>query len=372
MFARGFRPFFLGAGLFAAIAIPLWLSKMQSPGPFDALAWHSHEMVFGYISAVLTGFLLTAIPNWTGRLPVTGWPLAALFALWIAGRLAPLAAPSIGTPALAVEASFLVVLAALAWREVLAGNSRRNIPICILVSLFALANILFYLEAGLGLEPGTAIRAALATIAMLIALVGGRITPSFTRNWLVKRAATVLPAPFGRFDIACLIVTAVAMILWAAQPNAALTAIALWIAAVLQFLRLARWQGWQTASEPLLLVLHVAYFWLPVSLSLLAFNTGDFGLYTPASGVHALTAGLIGMMTVAVMTRAILGHTGRDITAGPGTSAIFVLLFLGAALRVAAPTLPLDLTAALGVAGILWAAGFLLFAVIYGRLLIRA
>ncbi|MHA1566523.1 MAG: NnrS family protein, partial [Alphaproteobacteria bacterium] len=168
LFARGFRPFFLGAGLFAAIAIPLWLSNIQSPGRFDALAWHSHEMVFGYISAVLTGFLLTAIPNWTGRLPVTGWPLAALFALWVAGRLVPFVEPTIGTPAVAVEASFLVVLATVAWREVVAGNNRRNMPICVLVSFFALANILFYLEPALGLEPGVGIRAALATIAMLI------------------------------------------------------------------------------------------------------------------------------------------------------------------------------------------------------------
>ena len=371
LFARGFRPFFLGAALFAALAIPLWLSKIQSPGQFDALAWHSHEMVFGYISAVLTGFLLTAIPNWTGRLPVTGGPLAALFALWVAGRLVPFAVPSIGAPALVVEASFLVVLSALAWRKVVSGNNRRNMAICVLVSFFALANILFYLEPALGLEPGIAIRAALATIAMLIALVGGRITPSFTRNWLAKRNTTALPAPFGRFDIASLIVTAVAMVVWATQPNAPATAAILWLAAVLHLLRLARWQGWQTISEPLLVVLHVAYAWLPVSLALLALNTGAFGLYSSANGIHALTAGLIGMMTVAVMTRTILGHTGRDLTAGIGTTAIFVLLFLGATLRVAAPLLPFDYTPILHAAGTVWAAGYLLFAVIYGRLVIR-
>ncbi|MHA1565807.1 MAG: NnrS family protein, partial [Alphaproteobacteria bacterium] len=204
------------------------------------------------------------------------------------------------------------------------------------------------------------------------ALVGGRVTPSFTRNWLVKRNATALPAPFGRFDIASLVVTAVAMVLWAAQPIAATTAAVLWIAAVLHFIRLARWQGWQTTSEPLLAVLHVAYAWLPISLALLALNTGAFGFYSPASGIHALTTGLVGMMTVAVMTRAILGHTGRNLTAGTGTTAIFVLLFLGAALRVAAPLLPFDYTHTLHVAGTIWAAGFLLFAVIYGRLVIRA
>lgn len=368
LFARGFRPFFLGAGLYAAIAIPIWVSQIGFSGQYDTLAWHSHEMVFGYISAVLTGFLLTAIPNWTGRMPVTGWPLAALFALWIAGRLVPLVAESVGPAALALEASFLVVLAGLAWREVLAGDNRRNMPICALVSFFALANILFYLEPVIGLEPGTAIRAALAVIAMLISLVGGRITPSFTNNWLVKRGASALPAPFGRFDVASLAVAAVALVLWALQPAANATGVALWAAAAMHLVRLARWQGWRTAGEPLLLVLHIAYAWLPVSLCLLALNTGVFGLYWPANGLHALTAGLIGMMTVAVMSRAILGHTGRQLTAGLGTTIIFVLIFLGAALRVAAPVLPLDLTVVLHSAGTLWAAGYLLFVVIYGRL----
>ncbi len=370
LFARGFRPFFLGAGLFAAIAIPLWLSQAQSAGQFDALAWHSHEMVFGYISAVLTGFLLTAIPNWTGRLPVTGWPLAALFALWVAGRLAPLVAESVGPAALALEASFLVLLSIIAWREVLTGNNRRNIPICGLVSFFALANILFYLEPVLGLPPGIAIRAAIAVIAILIALVGGRIIPSFTRNWLAKRNPSVLPAPFGRFDIASLAVTAVALLLWVAQPAAFGSAVALLAAALLHLARLARWQGWRTVGEPLVLVLHVGYAWLPVSLGLLAFNTGALAVFWPVSGLHALTAGTIGMMTVAVMTRAILGHTGRELTAGMGTVAIYVLIFLGAALRVIALTLPFDVTAGLHIAGTLWAGGFLLFVVLYGPLLV--
>ncbi len=368
LFARGFRPFFLSAGIFAAIAIPIWLPQIGSSGSLDALAWHAHEMVFGYTSAVLTGFLLTAIPNWTGRLPVTGWPLAALFALWIAGRLVPFFAETVGPAALALEASFLVVVALFAWREVLAGNNRRNMPICVLVSFFALANILFYLEPVLGLEAGTAIRAALAVIAMLITLVGGRITPSFTRNWLVKRNIQALPASFGRFDIASLAVAAVALAFWAIQPTAAATGVVLWVAAAAHFLRLARWQGWRTTSEPLLLVLHIAYAWLPVSFALLALNTGMFGLYWPANGLHALTSGLIGMMTVAVMTRAILGHTGSELTAGMGTAAIFLLIFFGAALRVAVPVLPFDTTAALYGAGALWSAGFLLFVIIYGPL----
>lgn len=379
LWSGGFRPFFLGGAAFAAVALPLWVWALITGGTVaaagDPLSWHSHEMIFGYVGAVLAGFLLTAIPNWTGRLPVRGRPLMLLFALWLAGRVAVAMGGAIGPIAAAVDAAFLVVLAGVAWREVAAGKNASNFPICVVVSLFALANICFHIEIAMS-GPGAgaadySIRAALGIILLLISLIGGRITPSFTRNWLAKRGAADMPAPFGRYDKLCLIATALAALAWIAASEASATAAAFALAAALQAVRLLRWRGWAAATEPILLVLHVAYAWLPVAMALIA-----AGIVWPeigrSPGIHAFTAGGIGMMTLAVMTRATLGHTGHPLTASVGTNAIYLLVFAGALLRVAAPWLPVDYLAAVMVAGGLWAGGFLLFVLIYGPILVGA
>lgn len=379
LWSGGFRPFFLGGAAFAAVALPLWVWALITGEAVavagDPLSWHIHEMIFGYVGAVLAGFLLTAIPNWTGRLPVHGRPLMLLFALWLAGRVAVVFGEAIGPAAAAVDAAFLAVLAGVAWREVAAGKNAGNFPICVVVSLFALANICFHLEIAMsGAGAGAAdysIRAALGIILLLISLIGGRITPSFTRNWLAKRGAADMPAPFGRYDKLCLAATALAALAWIAAPEAAATAAALALAAALHAIRLLRWRGWAAAPEPILFVLHVAYAWLPVAMALLA-----AGIAWPeigrSPGIHAFTAGGIGMMTLAVMTRATLGHTGHPLTASAGTNAIYLLVFAGALLRVAAPWLPVDYLAAVMVAGGLWTGGFILFVLIYGPILVGA
>lgn len=208
LWSGGFRPFFLGGAAFAAVALPLWVWALITGEAVavagDPLSWHIHEMIFGYVGAVLAGFLLTAIPNWTGRLPVRGRPLMLLFALWLAGRVAVVFGEAIGPAAAAVDAAFLAVLAGVAWREVAAGKNAGNFPICVVVSLFALANICFHLEIATAGAADYSIRAALGIILLLISLIGGRITPSFTRNWLAKRGAADMPAPFGRYDKLCL------------------------------------------------------------------------------------------------------------------------------------------------------------------------
>ncbi|MPY73893.1 MAG: NnrS family protein [Alphaproteobacteria bacterium] len=375
LWSGGFRPFFLGGAAFAAVALPLWVWALITGEAVavagDPLSWHIHEMIFGYVGAVLAGFLLTAIPNWTGRLPVRGRPLMLLFALWLAGRVAVVAGEAIGPAAAAVDAAFLAVLAGVAWREVAAGKNAGNFPICIVVSLFALANICFHLEIATAGAADYSIRAALGIILLLISLIGGRITPSFTRNWLAKRGAADMPAPFGRYDKLCLAATVLAALAWIAAPEAAATAAALALAAALHAVRLLRWRGWAAAPEPILFVLHVAYAWLPVAMVLLA-----AGIAWPeigrSPGIHAFTAGGIGMMTLAVMTRATLGHTGHPLTASAGTNAIYLLVFAGALLRVAAPWLPVDYLAAVMVAGGLWTGGFLLFVLIYGPILAGA
>jgi uncharacterized protein involved in response to NO len=375
LWSGGFRPFFLAAGAFAAIAVPLWVVVLVSgadvAGSGDPQRWHIHEMIFGYVAAVLAGFLMTAIPNWTGRLPVRGRPLALLFLLWLAGRIAMLAGSALGPVAAVVDAAFLIALAAVAWREVAAGRNARNFPVCAIVTLFALANIAFHVEDMAGNGPDYAIRAGLGIILLLISMIGGRITPSFTRNWLAKRGATAMPAPFGAFDKVCLAATALAAVAWTAAPAAAATAVLLALGAALHLARLLRWRGWTAVPEPMLLVLHVAYAWLPVAMALLA-----AGILRPeigqSPGIHAFTAGGIGMMTLAVMTRATLGHTGRTLTAGMRTNAIYLLVFAGAAIRVAAPWLPVDYLSAVTVAGGLWSGGFLLFVRVYGPMLTGA
>ena len=216
-----------------------------------------------------------------------------------------------------------------------------------------------------------AIRGGLGLILLLISLVGGRIVPSFTRNWLAKQGAAAMPVAFGTFDKICLVATVLAVLAWTVTPDAMATAALFALCAALHGVRLLRWQGLAARHEPMLLVLHVAYAWLPVAMALLAAGTvwPDIG---PSPGIHAFTAGGIGMMTLAVMTRATLGHTGRALTAGAGTNLIYVLVFAGAAIRVAALWLPVDYPVVITLAGVLWSLGFVLFVWVYGPMLVGA
>lgn len=372
----GFRPFFFSAAALAVLAVPVWVAVLAGaitlPVATDPLAWHKHEMVFGYLGAVMAGFLLTAIPNWTGRLPLAGAPLAAFFGLWLLGRIATAVSASVGLVAAAVmDLLFPVALAALVAREVAAGRNWRNLPVCLLVAGFALADGLAHLGYVRDWNTGTGERLALGVAATLISLIGGRIVPSFTRNWLVKQGAAKLPAPFGRFDQAALAVTIPALASWALWPDAPWSGVALLLIGVLHAARLLRWRGWRTAAEPLVLILHLGYAWLPLSFLLMGVAALAPEAVPTTAALHALTAGAIGTMTIAVMTRATLGHTGRELTAGRGTVAIYAAILSGALLRVSAPFLPFDPTAGLALAGVLWSAGFLLFVAIYGPLMFR-
>ncbi len=375
LFEGGFRPFFLAAGIWAVAALGLWLGALAGgpmpPSLFDPLAWHAHEMIFGYAMAVIAGFLLTAIPNWTGRLPIRGRPLAALAGLWLAGRLACLGSAALGTwPAAALDLAFPALLLAAAAREIVAGRNRRNLVMVAMLAVLLAANLLVHLHYAMGWDLAAyGWRLGLAAVLFLIALVGGRIVPSFTRNWLVKRQSPALPAAFGRFDQAALLATAAALIAWTVRPESAAAGWLALAAAALNGLRLGRWRGWRTLAEPLLTILHLGYGWLVLGLGLLGLS-----LLTPwvpaAAALHALAAGAVATMTVAVMTRATLGHSGRALTAGAGTVTLYALVMAAAALRVAAPFFD-DAAAAMTLAaGLLWIAGFGLFVLLYGPLLV--
>jgi uncharacterized protein involved in response to NO len=327
-------------------------------------------MLFGFVGAVVAGFLLTAIPNWTGRLPIAGAPLAGLFGLWMAGRFATLFSAELGLIAAAIlDVGFYLLLALVAAREVIEANNR-NVPIVGLVLLFGVANALDHLAAaGFAIDPELPWKLAVALVTLMISLIGGRIVPSFTRNWLAKRGVTQgLPGQPGRFDLAVIGLTAVALLAWVAAPAGWLPGTLLGIAATAQAMRLARWKGWKAVADPLVLILHVGYTWVPVGLGLLA--ASQLGAPLPQSAaVHALTAGAMGTMILAVMTRASLGHTGRELSAGPATALIYMLVTMGALLRVGAPLGAFDYRIGMEVAGLCWIGSFLLFIACYGSIL---
>jgi len=369
----GFRPFFFGAATWAVIAIALWLcelgGKITIPTQFEPVAWHRHEMLFGFVGAAVSGFLLTAIPNWTGRLPIAGRPLLSLFGMWAAARLAVLCSSMLGLwPAAILDVGLFVVLSLLAAREVIASKNR-NIPIVGIVLLFGIADAVDYAGAAGVISPDLGWRGAIALIVILISLVGGRIIPSFTRNWMAKQGIKRgLPTQPQSLDLLVVVSTAFALLLWLVFPENRLTGLALLLAAASQVLRLSRWGGARTFSDPLVFILHLGYFWVPAGLLLLGLSVA--GADVPRSaGIHALTAGAMATMILAVMSRASLGHTGRELTASPMTIASYACVTIGAVLRVAASLGLGDYPITLDIAGVFWGAALLLFAIAYAPIL---
>jgi uncharacterized protein involved in response to NO len=372
LFSFGFRPFFLLGAFWSALVVPLWLSGFLHGGS-EAFTrdWHVHEMIFGFLAAVMAGFLTTAIPNWTGRMPVVGAPLGALVALWVAGRVAMLYAPVLGLLASVIDSAFLITFAAVVWREVLAGRNWRNFPVCVLVSLFALANVAFHLRQMNGLND-LGVRLALGSACVLITLIGGRLTPSFTRNWLHARNILPEPAAASVFDTGVVVLTGLAAAAWVAFPDVPLTCAALLGAGAANLFRLGRWRGWAAAREPLVWILHLGYGWLAVGLLLLGAAVLDPALVPLTVGIHVVTAGAVGVMTLAVMTRATRGHTGRPLTADGGTTAIYLAINLAALLRVAAPFTGAAQVWLLSASGLAWTCAFAGFGLTYGRMLTTA
>ncbi len=371
-----FRLLFTGGALWALVVAALWVGALDGewtlPTAMEPLAWHQHEMLFGYLGAVIAGFLSAAIPNWTGRPIVTGWPVAVFVGLWAAARLAVLLSATVPPLVGAVlDVGFLLALFGYAAWQIFAARNR-NKPILIVLLLFVAACGLDHAAAmGLTTDPAIGMRGGFALILMLIAIIGGRIIPAFTRNWLNKHGRTDgLPIMANRFDHAVLAVTAVALTGWVLAPAAHPVAALLLCAGALHAVRLTRWSGLRAIGDPLVFVLHVAYAWLPAGLLLLGAAT-LWPIVPVSSAMHALGAGAMAAMTLAVMTRATRGHTGRPLEADGATVAIYVLVNLGALLRVAAPLLPLDYILSIRLAGGLWGGAFLLFVLVYGRMALQ-
>ncbi|MEF2074520.1 NnrS family protein [Consotaella aegiceratis] len=366
LFAASFRPFFLGASLLAATAVPVWvavfLGGVAEVAGLAAPAWHAHEMVFGFLPAAIAGYLLSATPNWSGRLPASGSSLAGLFGLWLAGRLVPLVAP-FGLGA-AADAAFPAAMTLVLLREArikMQGQTRHGLTLFPLLAVAAVGHRWFAADYRDYEWAATAARLGIATGALLIAAVGGRLVPSFTRNVLARAEAASVPEPYGRYDIAVLIVSSLGLLSWVAAPQHPATAILMTAATLANAIRLWRWRGWLLRQADVL-ALHAGYLWLVVGLAMAALAAEPLALVPPDAGLHALTAGAIGAMTAAVMARlTVTRGSGRRADAKLALAAI-LLINIGAFLRVGAP-LALDHYMALLIAGtIAWSSGFALLA----------
>ena len=377
LLSRGFRPFFLGAALWAAIALVLWLviltTGLSLPTRFSPLDWHIHEMLFGFVLAAVAGFLLTAIPEWTGREPVSGTLLGLLCGFWLLGRVDALFCAFIPLwLAIAADIAFPAALAAVVARELIGSGQRARFPMVVPISALTLAQLLMDLgsEAGIGGLGAYGWRLGLAGILILISVIGGRIVPAFTRNWLTRRGQLRVPPAAGIVDRAALGLLHAALIVWVFFPEARATGLALFVGSAANLWRLSRWRGAATRAEPLLVVLHVGYAWLVAGVAALGVTVWD-PAFPLSAAIHALTVGAIGTMILAVMTRVTRGHTGRVLVADRSTAVIYALIGVATAARITAAFTTQTRVDWLLTAGALWIGAFGLFSLRYAPWLLR-
>ena len=380
-FSYGFRPFFLFAFTFAALSMAAWLAWIglhamngQVLRPTIAIApheWHAHEMLFGYTLAAITGFFLTAVPNWTSSKPVHGPVLALLSAVWLIGRAAIWFSSYL--PAFVVAAldlAFIPLLLLLVAKALFQRWAPRNFVFVPILTLLFIANALAHAQwTGLlnGVS-GTAYRLALDTIVLLIAIIGGRVVPAFTTNALRREGHEILPVSRKPLDILSVASIAILIVAELIEPHGPVAGTVALVAAVANAIRLAGWRGLQTLGEPIVWVLHLAYAWLVAGLAFKA--AAHFGMLSEATAIHALTVGAAGSMTLAVMTRAALGHTGRALKVGPMITAAYLLISVSAITRIAVPAwLPQFYNEGMVAAGGLWMLAYAIVAVVYWPIL---
>jgi uncharacterized protein involved in response to NO len=367
----GFRPFFLLAGIHAAIAIPLWILALHGIDlPRTALpapVWHAHEMLFGFIAAAMAGFLLTAVPSWTNQRGYAGAPLAALVLLWLAGRVVmtiPLGLPPLWAGI--VDLAFLPALALMLLPALLRSGNRRNLVFIGLLALLFASNLHFHLNAANSIAP---LFMGLNAMMFVLTLLAGRVVPAFTSAALKQLGNDIRIRRFQPLDRAALVAVAGVLLVDLVLPGGVYAAFMAAVAALLLALQLGQWQGHRASCMPIVWVLHVGFAWLPVSLAIKSATL--FGAAIPATAwLHALTVGAMASMIIGIMSRAALGHTGRPlVTPGPVVVAYW-LLTLAALARVFGPMLaPGSLW--LTIAGLLWCLAFLLYLFVYAPILVR-
>ncbi len=373
--AKGFRPFFLLAALFAFAILPIWmlaLAGVLDPSRYlDATYWHAHEMVFGFAVAVIAGFLLTAIGNWTQRETVVGYPLLALAALWLLGRVAITFAGGLPKwmPAVA-DLAFLPVLIGVLARPLIAAKNKRNFVMLAVLSALFLANLAVHLDV-LGFLPGGRRRGCLVGVDIVVfvtLVIAGRVFPMFTRN--ATGIETIRSWPlFDKLTIAGMLVLT---LLDAFAPERSIGAIVAALTGLCAIVRAVHWGTRYSLRTPLLWILHAGYAWIPIGLLLRAM--APLGFVAPgAAAAHALTVGAIGALTLGMMSRVALGHTGRALASSRLTVLSFALVTAAALARVLVPVIsPASYRASLFVSGTAWSLAFALYVVSYAPMLLAS
>ncbi|MDT0576042.1 NnrS family protein [Croceicoccus sp. F390] len=369
----GFRPFFLVGTLWFLGAMALWLAMLagvvQLPSHFPPVAWHRHELIFGGVGAAMAGYLLTATPNWSGRLPAIGMPLLAMVLWWALARLINAVGSGLWEtpwPAALIDTSFFLALAAVCGRESWNGKGRGGTN-AIVVGLFAASCLADHYAAAGALPDLVGVqRMGIALLVLLISIIGGKLVPSFTRNVLPRATGRTITAQQTRFDDAVHLITAAACLLWVADAGV-LARVMLGLASAVHLVRAVRWQPYRVWHEPSVLALHISYLWLPIGL--LALTTADTG--DESNVIHLLTAGAISCMILAVMARMSIAQTGRQAPWRPAALVAVLLTSAGAAVRVLAGTNIVPVGEAWRLAGGLWMLGFALFLFCFAPMLLR-
>jgi uncharacterized protein involved in response to NO len=375
LFAYGFRSNFLLAGIAAMLLVPLWALSIATGTPLNsswpAMLWHAHEMLFGFIASAMAGFLLTAVPSWTGEKGFAGRPLVILAGIWLAARV--LIASSSLWPAVliaAVDLAFLPALGVLVAWPLLRSRSR-NTPLLAVLGLFWLTDLVFQI-ALIRNDPPLALHAlhvGIDIVLVLVTVIGGRIVPSFTSSALRPLGlenhvhnSTVLTG----LTIAGMIAVTLSDVFW---PESRIAGVIAGIAASLQAARLLQWASWRTLRQPIVWVLHLSYAWLPVGLGLKAIALWS-GAGFAAFWLHALTIGALATMILAVMTRASLGHTGRALIVDPLITLAYVLLTAAALMRVfGLAAFQLNYPIVILWSALFWTVAFALFVAVYAPIL---
>lgn len=378
VWACPFRPFFLAAAAYAVLSVVAWLGMLlwgwPLAGDYTPMQWHSHEMLFGMVAAAIAGFLLTAMCNWTGATPLSGPRLQMLFGLWLAGRISMWLSNWLPLELVAiVDLTFLAAVAVYAGRVIIGSGNYRNLPLVAVVSVLWLTNLLFHGGVWSG-DTDLVRRAELGTmllIVMLIVIIGGRIIPAFTRNWLMRREKDPQAVTTRAWlETASIISTALLALLILAGAPSSITAAMAALAGVANVIRLWGWSGWLAHKDPLVWILHVGYAWVPLGLLLMAMSYASFDIAGTA-WLHALGPGAMAVMILGVMTRVALGHTGRSLELPQGAVASYALILVAALIR---------LTTALGwvpwqlgimTTTLAWAGAFLIFLWLYVPILTR-
>ncbi|MEY4139560.1 MAG: hypothetical protein RLZZ371_1742 [Pseudomonadota bacterium] len=366
----GFRPFYLGGTLMAALGIPLWVAMFMGGIPFNpavpALLWHVHEMLFGFAVAIIIGFLLTAGKNWTGLATPRGAPLGALVLLWLSARISALTGPSLLYAVL--DLTLLPLIAIILARLLLRAKNYRNLPLALILALLATANLVFHLGSLGVLEVSvmTPLHAALGLIIMIESVIAGRVVPAFTMSATpglrIQSSSTQEKLTLG--------LTSLGLLLWVFVPVSIWGFLVLVAAATLHAMRLWNWQPLRTRHKPILWILHVAYAWIALGLLLLAL--AQMGWVPASAGLHALAVGATGGLIIGMVTRTARGHTGRPLAVSRLEVSAYVLVMVAALMRVLAPLLtPSFFMAALILAAAAWSTAFLIYLWVYMPWLIQ-